>query len=71
MASGKIEQLFELQGHLQKKASREAYNLLFIGQKALELGGYVFYADDVLALPRKRNVWQHMQKYNQNLGGIE
>lgn len=67
--ASKIEQLFGLQGHLQKKRATEAYSLLFIGSKALELGGYVFYADDVLALPRKRQIWQRMKKYNQDSGG--
>jgi len=69
--ASKIAQLCGLQGHLQKKRSREAYSLLFIGVKALELGDYVFYSNDVLALPRKRQVWQQMQKHNQVSGGIE
>jgi hypothetical protein len=64
--TGRIEQLSGLRGHLQKKAGREAYNLLFIGQKARELGNYVYYSDEVLALPRKRRVWQQMQGHNQN-----
>jgi hypothetical protein len=57
----KVEQLADLRGNLHENSRGSAYQLLYIGRKALALGAWIYYAPDVLALSRKRLIWQEMQ----------
>ena len=59
---GKVERLAELWGGVHENRRGHAYNLLYIGRKALALGHWVYYAPDVLALSRKRQIWQEMHR---------
>lgn len=59
---GKVERLAELWGGVHENRRGHAYNLLYIGRKALALGEWVYYAPDVLALSRKRQIWQEMPR---------
>jgi AraC-like DNA-binding protein len=66
---GKIEQLADLRGNLHENRRGHAYNLLYIGRKALALGDWIYYASDLLALPRKRLIWQEMHSQQGELDG--
>jgi len=56
-----VEQLTGLQGRLDRNSTGRAYKLVYMGQKALALGRWVYYSPGVLSLPRKRRIWEQMQ----------
>lgn len=56
-----VEQLAGLKGNLYKKHSGSSFDLVYMGQKALALGRWVYYSPNVLALSRKRQIWEQMQ----------
>ncbi len=56
-----VERLNGLVGYLRARPFGRSYDLTFIGQKALALGNWVYYSPTVLALSRKRRVYESMK----------
>ncbi|HZQ09907.1 MAG TPA: LAGLIDADG family homing endonuclease [Anaerolineae bacterium] len=57
----KIIELGGMNGIWRTRSLGRYHYLTFIGKQALELGRWVYYAPDVLALSRKRRVWEEIQ----------
>jgi DNA-binding CsgD family transcriptional regulator len=57
----RIECLCGLQCNFRSRSLGRYHYLTYIGQKALALGRWMYYSSDVLALTRKRQIWNHMQ----------
>lgn len=55
-----VMRLTGLQGGVYVTSSKQAYNLVYSGRKAIALGQWLYYSPGVLALTRKRAVWAQM-----------
>lgn len=57
----RIECLSGLQCNFRSRSLGRYHYLTFSGQKALALGRWLYYSPNVLALTRKRQIWDQMQ----------
>lgn len=58
----KISALAGLEGNLRSRRSGRSHDLHYASQKALALGRWLYYSPNVLALSRKRQIWERMQR---------
>lgn len=67
--SQKTFELAGLQGTLRSRSLGRYHYLTFLGQQALELGNWLYYSPSVVALTRKRDVWEQMKMKTKKRSG--